>query len=179
MTGDGGRRGRARGENFDAFVLGFGPRLLRTAVLLVGDRHDGEDLLQEVLGRVYVTWPRVDEPLPYAHRALTHAAMNRWRRRRRHPEVPLDRYDIQTPDPTTATVERDRLLRALAVLPAGQRAVVVLRYYDDLTEAQIAAAMGCSPGTVKSQASRALTRLRQLLAAEDHHPATPRRDRDD
>jgi RNA polymerase sigma-70 factor (sigma-E family) len=154
--------GVARDDGFDAFVVGASGRLLRAAFLLVGDRAAAEDLLQDVLEKMFVAWPRIDEPTAYARRALAHGATNRWRRRSRKPEVPLDGHDR----PATAddpAVRRD-IVTALASLPKGQRAVIVLRYFEDLTTEQTAAALGCSVGTVKSQTARALPRLRELLS---------------
>ncbi|MCU1623412.1 MAG: subfamily polymerase sigma-24 factor [Frankiales bacterium] len=154
--------GVARDDGFDEFVIGASSRLLRAAYLLVGERAAAEDLLQDVLEKMFVAWPRIDEPTAYARRALAHGATNRWRRRSRKPEVPLDGHDRAAPtaDPT---VRRD-VIAALATLPRGQRAVIVLRYFEDLTTEQTAAALGCSVGTVKSQTARALPRLRDLLA---------------
>ena len=155
---------------FTDFVRDRSTALLRTAVLLVGgDRGHAEDLLQGVLERMYVRWDRIDgPPEAYARRALAHAAVNRWRTRRRRPELPLTDPDPGGPDPAgtrvgdgTAGVDlRDALVRALLTLPPRQRAVLVLRYLDDLPEDEVARALGCSVGTVKSQASRALARLR-------------------
>lgn len=160
---------RSRGADYDVFVLGASPRLLRAAYLLTGDRGAAEDLPQDVLERLFVAWPRVQDPMAYAHRSLVHASTNRWRRRSRSRETPLSTtHDVPVPDLTAAGAERDRVVRALGQLPAGQRAVVVLRFLEDLSEAQTAAALGCSPGTVKSQCSRALHRLRDLL---DEAPA--------
>jgi RNA polymerase sigma-70 factor (sigma-E family) len=153
----------SRDEGFDEFVSGASGRLLRTAYLMVGDRAAAEDLLQDVLERMYARWPRIDDPRAYARRALAHAASNRWRSRRRRPEVPLGERDVAAAPPGPEPALRD-VLAALAVLPAGQRAVVVLRYFDDLSIEQTAAALGCSVGTVKSQTARALPRLRELLA---------------
>lgn len=166
-----------RGADFDEFVIACSPRLLRTAVLLTGSRRDGEDLLQDVLERLFVAWPRIEEPQPYAHRALARSAQNTWRRRGRRPEVALGDHDVPVEDRTTAAAERDSVLRALAQLPAQQRAVLVLRYYQGLTEAEIAAALRCSPGTVKSHASRGVARLRALLdpSAESVEGATDAR----
>jgi RNA polymerase sigma-70 factor (sigma-E family) len=152
-----------RGADFDEFVLGQSGRLLRSAVLLLGDREDAEDLLQDVLERMYTAWPRIDDPMAYAHRAVSRAAINRWRRRRRRPQVPLGTHDVATPDPTAGVSEREPVLDALRRLPARQRAVLVLRYFEDLSEAQIADALGCSTGTVKTHASRGLHRLRGVL----------------
>lgn len=155
---------RERGADFDRFVTESGARLLRTAYLLTGDRGAAEDLLQDVLERMFVAWPRVQDPLPYARRALVHGASNRWRSRSRRPETPLsDDHDAVVVDVGDAQAERDRLMRALAQLPARQRAVVVLRSFEDLSEARTAEVLGCSTGTVKSQSSRAMHRLRQLL----------------
>lgn len=107
---------------------------------------------------------RVDDPHAYTRRALARAAQNRWRWRRRHPETELAGHDSPSPDPSEDLARRDHLLAALTSLPAGQRAVVVLRHYEGLSELETAAVLGCSPGTVKSQASRGLARLRSLLA---------------
>jgi RNA polymerase sigma-70 factor (sigma-E family) len=152
-------------RGFDEFVRDRSTALLRTAVLLVGgDRGHAEDLLQGVLERVYARWDRIDgPPEAYARRALTHAAVNRWRTRRRRPELPLLDTDPGAADPgdRTAAVDlRDALVRALLTLPPRQRAVLVLRYLDDLPDEEVARALGCSAGTVKSQASRALAKLR-------------------
>ena len=149
-------------DGFDAFVTGSSARLLRTAYLLVGDAGVAEDLLQDVLERMFVKWPRIRDPRAYAQRAIAHAATNRWRRRLRRPEVPLGSHDRAVPaaaDPLSLSP----LMAALATLPAGQRAVVVLRYFEDLSTEQTAQALGCSVGTVKSQTARALPRLRVLL----------------
>jgi RNA polymerase sigma-70 factor (sigma-E family) len=155
-------------DTFDAFVVGSSTRLLRFAYLLVGDRAHAEDLLQEVLERMYVGWRRIDDPNAYAHRAITRRAQNRWRARQRRPEVAWGERDIGVEGPDLEA--RDALMRALAELPHGQRAVVVLRYLHDLTTEQTAHALGCSVGTVKSQTARALPRLRALLElAEENH----------
>lgn len=165
---------RDRGADYDAFVLGASPRLLRAAYLLTGDRGAAEDLLQDVLERLYIAWPRVQDPSAYARRSLVHASTNRWRRRSRRRETQLtSEHDVGVPDLADPGAERDRVVRALAHLPAGQRAVVVLRYLEDLSEAQTAEALGCSTGTVKSQTSRALARLRDLLDDVPADRSTP------
>jgi RNA polymerase sigma-70 factor (sigma-E family) len=131
-------------------------------LLLVGDRGAAEDLLQDVLARMYVAWPRISEPEAYARQALAHRATNRWRNRSRRKEVALtDEHDVPVagPEPT----RRDELMAALAELSDRQRTTVVLRFYEDYTVEQTAAAMNCSVGTVKSQTARALPRLRELL----------------
>ena len=126
-----------------------------------------------------MAWPRVRDPHAYVRRALIHAAGNRWRRRHRRPERPLDGQDPSIPDHASDVAERERVLRALSRLSYRQRAVIVLRYYDDRSEAEIAALLGCSAGTVKTHASRGLDALRDLLATrEDLTPARAGR-RDD
>jgi RNA polymerase sigma-70 factor (sigma-E family) len=166
-----------RGTDFDEFVLGAASDLKRMAIALTGDRSAAEDVVQDVLERMYVAWPRIDEPLAYARRALINTATNRWRRRRRHREVPLE----AAPEPALVDGSeqhghRDELLRAIAALPRGQRAVVVLRFLHDLSEAETAQTLGCSPGTVKSQSARALARLRTLVVeSADSGPTLARR----
>jgi RNA polymerase sigma-70 factor (sigma-E family) len=161
------------GTDFSDFVRGRSTALLRSTVLLTGgDRALAEDLLQGVLERMYVRWRRIREsPEAYARRALVHAAINSRRSRNRRPELPLLDPDAAATaglDATASVDERDLLVRALLTLPPRQRAVLVLRYFDDLSEVDTAAALGCSVGTVKSTASRALVRLRERLPA-DHH----------
>lgn len=153
-----------RGDDFDDFVRGASTRLLRTAVLLTGDRQAAEDLVQEVFERVYVRWRWIHGgPEPYARKTLANLVANRWRRKSRKPEVALTgHHEKPQPDGTEDVATRDQLLTALQELPPRQRAVIVLRYYEDLTEAQTAEALGCSLGTVKSQASRALDKLRLI-----------------
>lgn len=164
--------------SFEEFVQDCSPRLFRTALLLTGqDRPAAEDLLQLALERAYRHWARVcrsDEPERYVRRILANASNDRWRRAARRPERPLYPGDAApvTPDQATAVAERDFLMRALAGLPSRQRTVLVLRYFNDLSEAEIADALGCSAGTVKSQASRGLARLREM-AEPDAEPAGP------
>lgn len=161
---------------FEEFVRGRSPALLRTACLLVGERQAGEDLLQSVLERMYAKWSRIREfPEAYARRALVNAATNSWRARRRRPESALlPDHDHTTGDATRQVDLRDALVRALLRLPARQRAVLVLRYFDDLSETDVAAAMDCSVGTVKSQTSRGLARLRELADHDLTEPAAKR-----
>jgi RNA polymerase sigma-70 factor (sigma-E family) len=162
-----------RGSDFDEFVTAAATRLLRVAYGLTGDRGAAEDLLQDVLERLYVAWPRVEDPMAYSRRALVNHSANRWRRRARHPEVALTAgHERAAADPTSRADDRDALVRALATLPARQRAVIILRFLDDLSEADTAAALGCSAGTVKSQTARALGRLR--IALDPSLVASPR-----
>jgi RNA polymerase sigma-70 factor (sigma-E family) len=156
-------------EEFDVFASGAVIRLYRTAYLMVGDHHLAEDLAQDVLARVYVAWPKIHgDPYGYAYRAIAHAASNRRRWRGRHPESPWPDGSGggETDGPDEAVVARDEVMGALRSLPARQRVIVVLRYYADLTEAQTAAALDISVGTVKSQHARALARLRGVLGEE-------------
>jgi RNA polymerase sigma-70 factor (sigma-E family) len=149
-------------EDFVRFTSGCRARLFRTAFLLCGERHAAEDLLQQTLERSYVAWHRVshaDEPDAYVRRIMINEHARRFRRTLREAlvtEVPEPR-DSTGPDWADT---RSALLSALAALPPRQRQAVVLRYWEDLSETQTAAAMGCSVGTVKSQAARGIARLR-------------------
>lgn len=155
------------GPVFDEFVATRSPVLLRTAYLLCGGDHGAaEDLLQDVLERVYPKWRRIrSDPESYVRAALANAAANRWRRRsRRVSEVPLlAGAGPSVPGPERGVADQDLVVRALAALPARMRAVLVLRFFDDLSEVDTAAALRCGVGTVKSQTSRGLARLRELL----------------
>ncbi|WP_018638644.1 SigE family RNA polymerase sigma factor [Parafrankia elaeagni] len=149
-------------QSFEGFVVSSGDRLLRTAILLTGNRHAAEDLLQGALERTYRRWEaeKIILPEAYVRRVMVNAA-SRWRRARQIREESLDaaaeRVGVEgVPD----LALRDQVLRALQELPKRQRAVVVLRYFDDLPEAAVAEILGCSVGSVKSHASRALARLR-------------------
>lgn len=156
---------------FEDFVRARSGSLLRTALLLVGqNRAEAEDLLQVALERAYRHWPKVirsQEPERYVRRILANASADRWRRMARRAEhaIAAAFSEPVAPDRTAEIAERDYLLRALAALPPGQRAVLVLRYFDDLTEGQTAQLLGCSVGTVKSQTARALDRLRAAVDA--------------
>lgn len=149
---------------FEEFVRGRSTPLLRTAFLLTGDRGHAEDLLQSVLERVARRWRSIDgSPEAYARRALANAAVNRWRRRR-VPEVALGDVEHASPKDEHAAIDvRDQLVRGLMELPPRMRAVLVLRYFDDLSEAETAEVLSCSVGTVKSTCSRGLVRLRDLV----------------
>jgi RNA polymerase sigma-70 factor (sigma-E family) len=141
--------------------------LFRTAYLLTGDHGLAEDLLQTVLTKCYVAWPRLRASAAadaYVRKALTNTYIS-WRRRKSWGrERPTDQLpEATTGDDTDHVPMRHEMLRALAALPPRQRAVVVLRFYDDLGVEQVAATLGCSTGTVKSQTSDALRSLRRML----------------
>jgi RNA polymerase sigma-70 factor (sigma-E family) len=148
---------------FRAFVETNGASLLHAARLLTGDHHRGEDLVQTVLTKVYLKWGRIDAPLPYARRALVTAHIDQSRRRwwgeRPTAELP-EPVDEAAAGEEGASDSRDELRRILAGLTPKERAVVVLRYYCDLSEQDTAATLGLPLGTVKSTCARALARLR-------------------
>lgn len=175
--------GAADRASFEQFVEGSSSRMLTLAMLLTGhNRADAEDLLQTVLERAFRRWRRIclaGDPARYVRQMLVNAAVDRWRLLRRRPERALGPDDsapsagFAVPDQSAAVADQDLLWRALARLPRGQRAVLVLRYYEDLTEAQTAAVLGCSVGSVKTQASRALTKLRGIVGTADGDDGPP------
>lgn len=153
--------------DFTEFVAAASRRLLRGAYLITGDLDEAQDLLQTALERTYQRWSwvrRRDSPEAYARKILVNAATDTWRRKRAR-NVRLDEAQLPAlEDPDLAGLPgRDALLRRVRELPARQRAVLVLRYYDDLTELETARVLGCSVGTVKSQHARAMARLRRQL----------------
>jgi RNA polymerase sigma-70 factor (sigma-E family) len=157
-------------ERFTAFARESTPALSRIAYLLCGDEHRAGDLVQLALERTYRAWGRVGdrEPFAYARRIIATARIDGWRRTRR--DVLSDPADLRpdpVPDATRTVVDRDQLVRALRLLPEGQRRIVVLRHLLDRSEAQTADELGISVGTVKSGASRGLARLRELLGAPE------------
>jgi RNA polymerase sigma-70 factor (sigma-E family) len=154
-------------DGFHDFVHAQLARLSRVAYLLTGDHHAAEDLLQSALARVAARWQRVrraDDPASYVRRILYHEHVSLWRRSghlRR--EVPVEWMPEQrTPDGTDHALRRLMLADALARLTRSQRAVIVLRFFEDLSEADAALALGASVGTIKSQTRHALKRLREL-----------------
>jgi RNA polymerase sigma-70 factor (sigma-E family) len=153
--------------SFEDFARTQGTGLLRLAFALSGDRGRAEDVAQEALARVYLRWRRLDDPLPYARRIVVNATRDHWRRLGRREVVGLPEYDVVAADLGGPVVVRAALMAALRGLPHGQRAVLVLRYWQDLTEADTAAALGVSVGTVKSQAHRAVAALRTALTDEE------------
>ena len=148
-------------EEFSAFVAARSRHLLHAAHLLTGDRHRAEDLLQTALTRAYLRWDRIDEPEGYVRRTMVNAHTDWWRRKPWREQSTDEVPEVAGPDDAASYDVRDAVLSALATLSGRQRAVVVLRYYEGLSEAEIAAALGCSAGTVKSAASRAMAKLRE------------------
>lgn len=159
---------RERDDGFDAFVRSTWHSLRQAAFALTGDRDDAEDLLQTVLANAYARWPRVsrDDPVAYVRRALVNRYIDTWRRRRLVREEPAAE---PRPRPSYDALGRldDRvdLVSMLAALSPRERTMVVMRHYLDLPEREVAHAMGCSVGTVKSTCSRALQRLRVPVTA--------------
>ncbi|WP_183094953.1 SigE family RNA polymerase sigma factor [Nocardioides stalactiti] len=154
--------------NFEEFVIARRGALLRTAYLLTGDPHDAEDLVQSALIKVVPKWRRIqNHPEPYIRKVLARESVSRWRGRRWR-EVTTDTIPETMHHDST---DRIALLEDLRRLSPQQRAVLVLRYLDDLTEADTAAALGISVGTVKSHAREALARLRNQPSGEEHAPA--------
>jgi RNA polymerase sigma-70 factor (sigma-E family) len=154
-----------RYAGFREFVVARGGALSRSAYLLTGDHQLAEDLLQTALARTAVHWLRVadSDPEAYVRRAMVNLRTSWWRRRRYAVEVPTAHLPVvAVPDGSETVTRRLALAAALAQLPPRQRALVVLRFFNDMTEAQTAEALGCSIGTVKSQTHRALARLRAL-----------------
>ena len=155
-------------ESFGEFVAAALPALLRFGHVLTGDPRAAEDLVQEALARTLRRWRSVrrDNAVAYVRRVMVNTHINRWRRweaRVQLGAVP----DSTADDPALRRSEDwDLLRRALSRLPTRQRTVLVLRYFEDLSEAEIAQLMGCQPGTVKSQAARALAALRPMVQPE-------------
>ncbi|GHD30317.1 SigE family RNA polymerase sigma factor [Streptomyces galbus] len=151
-------------DQFQEFVRARWSRLVRTAYLLTGDTHHAEDLTQTALAKAYRSWRRVaraDNPEAYVRRMLVTCNSDRFRKRRVTESLTAAPPEVAWRDEGAGRVEeRGVLLDALAALPPKQRAVVVLRYWEDLSEAEVAEVLGCSPGTVKSQASKGLAKLR-------------------
>lgn len=150
-------------DGYARFVGEVWTEYLRLTTLLCGDVYQAEELLQDSLVALYARWDRVvrrGDPRAYLRRSVVNARVSRWRRTRREvlTEAPPERVAAEPGGPDR------RLAAALRLLPHHQRAVVVLRYYADLREQDVAAALNCTVGTVKSQHARAIARLRQLLA---------------
>ena len=157
-----------RDEEFREFTRNRASPLHQSAYLLCGDWHLAHDLVQDTLVKAYQHWPRVrqaDNPDAYVRRILVNEVRGRWRRRDR--ALPVARFpegrEPVTPDATDEIARRAGLLQALLALPLRQRATVILRYLEGMSERETAAVLGCSEGTVKSQSARALGTLRTFL----------------
>jgi RNA polymerase sigma-70 factor (sigma-E family) len=152
---------------FEEYVLTRGPALVRLARLLVNDNHRAEDLVQDVLARAYPRWSRIcraDHPDRYLRRMLINARNSWWRRPVNHEVAVSDVVDRAQPDDVGGVAaERDAMWRLVAALPTRQRAVLVLRFYEDLDDVVIAEILGCSPVTVRTHAMRALSTLRDRV----------------
>jgi RNA polymerase sigma-70 factor (sigma-E family) len=154
-------------DGFEEFVAGALPELLRFGVVLTGDRHRADDLVQTALVKTMRRWSAIDRghPMAYVRRVMVTTQLTWWRRTKRETGLP-DGIDVVDPSRGEAAYDdQDQLARGLAALPPRQRAVVVLRYYAGYSEAEIAATLGCAPGTVKSQTSKAMHTLRRVLHA--------------
>lgn len=160
-----------KADDLELFLVLRGDALLQTAVLLAGSKQGGEDLLQEALERLVRNWHRIrSDPEAYARRSLRNLAIDGWRKRSRRPEVIGLPQTAAVPDLADNVDLTLTLLGALALLPPRQRAVLVVRYWEQLTEAETAASLGCTVGAVKAAAARGLQRLREVM-----DPATPPR----
>lgn len=149
---------------FRKFMHARWPAMVRLAYALTGDSGHAEDVAQTAFARAYASWPRVSRtgnPEAYVRRIVINENLNRFRKHRVAERLTGTLPESSIPDATRTSDERSALIAALQQLGPRQRAVVVLRYWLDLSETEVAAALGCSVGTVKSQASRALASLRQ------------------
>lgn len=173
-------------EDLELFLAERGNHLLRTAVLLAGTREAGEDLLQTALERLFRRWATIKgDPEGYLRRTLYHLAADRWRQQaaaRKHLRLLRAGASTVVPDPMADVDARDSLVRLLMKLPPRQRAVIVARYWEQLSEAESAELLGCSIGTIKSATARGLSRLRELSelsgrAQEDAADSEPARER--
>lgn len=159
-------------SDFDDWVRARGAALLRFGYLVTHDRGRAEEAVQDALVALYPRWARVNsdgDPERYARRSIVNADITRWRRFRKQetPVADLNEFGDRSPDGTDDMVEQDAAWRLCATLPTRQRAAVVLRYYEGMADAEIAAVLGCSSSTVRSQIHRALTALRQRLAGTE------------
>jgi RNA polymerase sigma-70 factor (sigma-E family) len=162
-------------STFADFVRERSPALYRYGYVLTGNAHDADDLVQDALIRLRGAWSRVDrrdDPTGYVRTTMARLHISAWRRRRREwltPAVPDKPNDDQRIARINADLDRGaqgEIWRLLTMLPPRQRAVIVLRYYEQMTDAEIAATLGVSGGTIRSQASRALEKLRSAPMAD-------------
>ena len=164
------RRAEGSDAEFAAWMAARQGALARTAYLLAGSRSAADDLLQATLTKIYLAWPRIADRQhvdAYARRALVNEHRSTWRKTSRRHEVLAETPPERGEQPPEYDGEREAVWQLVQGLPPRQRAVIVLRYYEDLSEAQIADLLGISTGTVKSQASRALAALRERVPARE------------
>nr|CAA9363885.1 MAG: hypothetical protein AVDCRST_MAG46-3543 [uncultured Nocardioidaceae bacterium] len=158
------RMNAAEEAQFIEFVAARQQALLRTAYLLTSDHHAAEDLVQTALAKAYLSWHKLREPAAadgYVRRIMVNENTSLWRRAWKRNEYATETLpERPTRDASTGVEQRDEVWALVQTLPPKQRAAVVLRYYEDLSEAETADALGCSIGNVKSQTSRALATLR-------------------
>jgi RNA polymerase sigma-70 factor (sigma-E family) len=160
------RRPVSKRSRYEEFVGANADGLVKLVYAICGDRGRAEDAVQEALTRVYQRWSRLTDPLAYARRTAINATRDDWRRAKRADRAHREAArlpSVDTDDPQERFVANNALMAALDELPHGQRAVIVLRYGSQLSEAETAATLKISIGTVKSQTARALARLRELL----------------
>jgi RNA polymerase sigma-70 factor (sigma-E family) len=162
---------RSQGDisGFSELVATRSPALFRTAYGVVGDHQLAQDLLQEALAKAYVAWPRLRDSTKaeaYVRRTIVTTAISWWRRPSFHERPAADLPDAAGPDATEQVAAHDDVWQLVCSLPPRQRAALVLRYYEERSEAETAELMGCSVGAVKSQVSVALRKLRERVG--DH-----------
>jgi RNA polymerase sigma-70 factor (sigma-E family) len=157
-------------DSFETFVAARGPRLFATAVLLTQDRGLAEDLVQTSLLKAWRHWSRIESPDAYLRQTMVHTYTSWWRRRWNGELATAELPERAADSGADEADVRADLRAALARLPRRQRAVVVLRFYDDLSVAETAQLLGCSVGTVKSQTSKALAHLGADDGLLDHTP---------
>ncbi|MFF1839802.1 SigE family RNA polymerase sigma factor [Streptomyces sp. NPDC058231] len=170
-----GEREQATDLDFQGFVVGRWPRLVRTAFLLTGEQYAAEDLVQSSLERIYVAWRKVavaEDPDAYVRRVMINTHARRHRRKLKEFLAPRDDTGLahelpERGDRMAQADDRSGLLTALGLLPPRQREAVVLRYWEDLSETQTAHAMGCSVGAVKSNAAKGIAKLRAIPGLVD------------
>ena len=167
---------RSDEERFTEFVRAYSASLFRTGYLITGDYQRAEDLLQSTLVRLYRRWPRVEvmeRPVGYARKVLVNQAISWWRTRSSRETPMLVLNEPGWGGFVDEITEHERVWKAVVSLPPRQRAVMVLRYYEDLSEAEIAETLGVARGTVKSHAHAAARRLAELLGEPTATPAQP------
>jgi RNA polymerase sigma-70 factor (sigma-E family) len=167
---------RTRHDEFRDYVAERGHALLRSALQLTGDRAEAEDLLQAALAKTYLAWDRIQDRSAvdgYVRRAMVNTQISWWRRRKLEIYPTDDLPDQPVDDHTRRSELHDALGRALDRLPERQRLAVILRYYEDMSEAEIADVLGISIGTVKSTVSRAMAKLRDDAGLEADFPGIP------